>query len=195
LDIDLLKNNIERAPFSGLFFIAGTSPYVNRKGIASCCKNLKTKCTIMRTLIVVAAALININATAQNNTAANLIEGGKTLVELVRVLKAPKTSLISEPVVEKKDSCSVKNTTDICIKNSTGKPLLVSLFRRNGNLYEPGVLSLKILIKNQECLYELKSGVYKIKLETEENGVKTSFREGEIKLNACENFYKEIKID
>lgn len=149
----------------------------------------------MRTLIVAAAALININTAAQNNTTANIIEGGKTLVELVRVLKAPKTSLISEPVVEKKDSCAVKNTTDICIKNSTGKLLLVSLFRRNGNLYEPGVLFLKILIKNQECLYELKPGVYKIKFETEENGVKTSFREGEIKLNACENFYKEIKID
>ena len=149
----------------------------------------------MRTLIVAAAALININTAAQNNTTANIIEGGKTLVELVRVLKAPKTSLISEPVVEKKDSCAVKNTTDLCIKNSTGKPLLVSFLRRNGNLYEPGVLSLKILIKNQECLYELKSGVYKIKLETEENGVKTSFREGEIKLNACENFYKEIKND
>jgi hypothetical protein len=149
----------------------------------------------MRTLILAAAALLNVNTTAQNNTTANIIEGGKTLVELVRVLKAPKTSLISEPVIEKKDSCAVKNTTDLCIKNSTGKPLLVSLFRRNGNLYEPGVLSLKILTKNQECLYELKSGVYKIKLETEENGVKTSFKEGEIKLNACENFYKEIKND
>lgn len=149
----------------------------------------------MRTLIVAAAALINVNTTAQNNTTANLIEGGKTLVELVRVLKTPKTSLTSEPVVEKKDSCAVKNITNICIKNSTGKPLLVSLFRRNGNLYEPGALSLKILTKTQECLYELKSGVYKIKLETEENGVRTSFKEGEIKLNACENFYKEIKIE
>jgi hypothetical protein len=149
----------------------------------------------MRTFILAAVALINSNLTAQNNTATNIIEGGKTLVELVRVLKTPKTTLTPESVVEKKDSCAVKNTTDLCIKNSTGKPLLVSLFRRNGNLYEPGVLSLKILNKNQECLYELKSGVYKIKLETEENGVRISFREGEIKLNACENFYKEIKND
>jgi hypothetical protein len=149
----------------------------------------------MRTFIVTATVLININAAAQNNTATNIIEGGKTLVELVRVLKTPKISLTSEPVVEKKDSCAVKSTTDICIKNSTGKALLISFFRRNGNLYEPGILSLKILTKSQECLYELKSGVYKIKLETEENGVRTSFREGEIKLNACENFYKEIKND
>ena len=150
----------------------------------------------MRTLILAAATLININTAAQNNTTANIIEGGKTLVELVRVFKTPKTTLLSEPpAIKRVDSCAVKNTTDLCIKNSTGKPLLVSFFRRNGNLYEPGTLSLKILPKNQECLYELKSGVYKIKLETEENGVKTSFREGEIKLNACENFYKEIKND
>jgi hypothetical protein len=150
----------------------------------------------MRTLIVAAAALINVNTAAQNTTTANIIEGGKTLVELVRVFKTPKTSLVSEPpAVKRVDSCSIKNTTDICFKNSVGKPLLVSLFRRNGNAYETAVLSLKILSKNQECLYELKSGVYKIKLETEENGIKTSLREGEIKLNACENVFREIKID
>jgi hypothetical protein len=148
----------------------------------------------MRAFILTAVVLININASAQNNTAANIIEGGKTLVELVRVFKTPKNSLALEPVIPKRtDSCAMKNTTDICVKNSTGKPLLVSLFRRNGNLYEAAVLSLKILPKNQECLYELKSGIYKIKLETEEKGIKTSFKEGEIKLNPCENVFREIK--
>jgi hypothetical protein len=150
----------------------------------------------MRAFILTAAVLININTSAQNNTAANIIEGGKTLVELVQIFKTPKTSLASEPpAVKRLDSCLIKSTTDICIKNSVGKPLLVSLFRRNGNVYETAVLSLKILSKNQECLYELKSGVYKIKLETEENGTKTSLREGEIKLNACENVFREIKIE
>jgi hypothetical protein len=150
----------------------------------------------MRAFILATAVLISMNTSAQSNTTANIIEGGKTLVELVRVFKMPKTSLTSEPVTEKRiDSCSVKNITDICIKNSTGKPLLVSLSRRNGNVYEATILSLKILSKNQECLYELKSGVYKIKLETEENGIRVSFKEGEIKLNACENVFKEIKND
>jgi hypothetical protein len=37
----------------------------------------------MRTFILAAVALINSNLTAQNNTATNIIEGGKTLVELV----------------------------------------------------------------------------------------------------------------
>jgi len=52
---------------------------------------------------------------------------------------------------------------------------------------------LKILPKNQEWLYEIKCGIYKIKLETEEDDEKKIFKEGEIKLTACENFIKEIK--
>ena len=136
------------------------------------------------------------NISAQNNTAANIIEGGKTLVELVRVFKMPKYLLAPvQPLVERKDSCSVKNICDFTIKNSTGKPLLISLYRRNGNIYEASALSLKILPKNQETLYELKAGIYKVKFETEEDEVKRLFREGEIKLNACENIFREIKSE
>jgi len=150
----------------------------------------------MRTLILSAIALLHVTATAQTNTTANIIEGGKTLVELVRVFKTPKyITPVQTPVVEKKDSCALKYTTDICIKNSGASPMLVSLYRRNGNVYEPGVLSLKISAKNQECLYELKAGVYKIKYEIEEGAVKKLIKEGEIKLNACENMFKEIKND
>ena len=80
----------------------------------------------MRALIVAAAALINVNTLAQNNTAANIIEGGKTLVELVRVFKTPRYLMpLPQPVVERKDSCSIKNVSDYTIKNSTAKPLLV----------------------------------------------------------------------
>lgn len=149
----------------------------------------------MRTIFLAAAALINISTAAQNNTTANIIEGGKTLVELVRVFKTPKYTFAQLPVtvIEKKDSCAVKNISDISIKNSTTKPLLVSIYRRNGNLYETGVLSMKILPKNQETLYELKAGIYKIKYETEEDDEKQVIREGEIRLIACANIFKEIK--
>jgi len=149
----------------------------------------------MRRLILAATCLITISSTAQNNTAYNIIEGGKTLVELLKVFKAPKYSIPLQPAIEKKDSCAIKNTTDMCIKNNTPNPLLVSLYKRNGNVYETASLSLKILPKNQEYLYELKAGVYKIKFETEEGTTKKLIREGEIKLIACENIFKEIKID
>jgi hypothetical protein len=132
----------------------------------------------MRAIILAAIILININTAAQYNTTANIIEGGKTLVELLRVFKTPKYTFGQLPVtvVEKKDSCAIKNISDISIKNSTTKPLLVSIYRRNGNLYEAGVLSMKILPKNQETLYELKAGIYKIKYETEEDDEKKVIR-------------------
>ncbi len=150
----------------------------------------------MRRLITAVLVVVAINTSAQNNTAANIIEGGKTLVELVRVFKMPRYLMpLPAPVVEKKDSCSVKNITDFTIKNLTGKTLLVSLYRRNGNIYETGFLSLKILPKNQEILYEIKAGIYKMKFETEEGEEKKVFREGEIKLKPCENVFKEIKND
>lgn len=52
---------------------------------------------------------------------------------------------------------------------------------------------MRALPKNQEYFYELKSGIYKMKLETEEAEIKKVFREGEIKLNACENLVKDIR--
>lgn len=150
----------------------------------------------MKKLILSAVAIVTITASAQNNTAANIIECGKTVVELVRIFKTPKYAFVQPPLAspEKKDSCAVKSISDISIRNSTDKPLLVSIFKRNGNLYEPGVISLKILPKNQETIYELRSGIYKIKYETEdEEDEKKTIREGEIKLIACTNVYKEIK--
>ncbi len=147
----------------------------------------------MRKLFLPVIVLTTFNTSAQNNTASNIIEGGKTLVELVRVFKTPKNGLSQQSPVEKKDSCYIKSIADLCIKNSTGNSLAVSLSKRNGNTYEAGVLSMKILPKDQGYLYELKTGVYKLKLETEENGVKKLLQEGEIKLNACQNFYNEIK--
>lgn len=149
----------------------------------------------MRAFILATVVLVNLNIAAQNNTATNIIEGGKTLVELVRVFKMPRYLMYIQPVVEKKDSCAIKNITDFTIKNSTGKPLLVSLYRRNGNIYEAGILSLKILPKNQETIYEIKAGIYKIKFETEADDEKKIIREGEIKIISCENVFKEIKND
>ena len=149
----------------------------------------------MRVIILTAAVLMCMKTVAQHNTATNIIEGGKTLVELVRIFKTPKFAFVQIPVAaaEKRDSCAVKNTSDISIKNSTDKPLLVSVLRRNGNIYEAGVLSMKILPKNQETIYELKTGIYKIRYEKEEDDEKLLINEGEIKLLACANIFREIK--
>jgi len=148
----------------------------------------------MRAFILTAAVLINMNTAAQNNTAANIIEGGKTLVELVRVFKTPRNAVYSQNFVKKKDSCVLKNVCDLSFKNSTSKALYISLYKRNGNLYEANVLTMKVLPKAQECLYELKSGIYKFKIQIDgEDDKLIVYREGELKLTACENIIKEIK--
>jgi cell division protein YceG involved in septum cleavage len=147
----------------------------------------------MRTFILAAAIMTAASTTAQSNITSNIIEGGKTLVELVRVFKTPKTSMGLQSTVEKKDSCAIKAVTDICIKNSTANPVIVSLYKRNGNVYETTALSVKVLPKNQEFIYEVKSGIYKMKIEMETGEVKKLFKEGEMKVNACENVFKEIK--
>ena len=82
----------------------------------------------MKKLIFSAVAIITITASAQNNTASNIIECSKAVVELVRVFKTPKSAFVQPPLAlaEKKDSCAVRSISDISIKNSTDKPLLVS---------------------------------------------------------------------
>ncbi len=132
-------------------------------------------------------------AIAQNNLAANIIEGSKTLVDLIRVIKTPKNSLIAMPVNNPVlDSCTIKNIADICYKNNSGNTVNISLFRRIGNTYI-GNLSLKIPNNSQECLYELVAGIYKYKIEIEGEAQKILINEGELKLNACEKAIREIK--
>ncbi len=147
----------------------------------------------MKIKLVAAIILLGAKTSAQNYTANNIIEGGKTLVELVRVFKIPKNSLAQQNIIEKKDSCAVRSTSDLCIKNATANSILVTLFKRTGNGYEPGSLTAKISPKNQECWYELKSGVYKFRLQTNDGDSLKLFREGELKLNPCANMVKEIK--
>jgi hypothetical protein len=152
----------------------------------------------MRKCLLLAVCMYTTALWAQNNTASNLIEGGKTLVELVRIFKTPKNNVTANTQTAplKTDSCTIKNTSDLCFKNTTAKSLYVSLFKRNGNNYEANVLTIKILPKTQECWYELKAGIYKFKIEVDgEDDKKVVYREGEMKLLACENVSKEIKTE
>jgi len=144
----------------------------------------------MRKLIIVVFAAIAFNAAAQNNTASNLIEGGKTLVELVRVFKSPKTAVPHQSFIENKDSCLQKSLADICYKNNSGNNITISFFKRTGLVYATA-LTLKIANNGQECLYELQSGVYKYRIESGDQ--KLLLSEGELKLNACDKIVKEIK--
>src|SRR4051812_17993412 len=112
----------------------------------------------MRSLILAAAIIIACTSTAQNNTASNIIEGGKALVELVRVFKSSKNALPQPNLTENKDSCYIKNLADICYKNLSGNNITISFFKRTGQTYAPA-LTIKIATNSKECLYELQAGV------------------------------------
>ena len=151
---------------------------------------------IMRKIILSTAVLIfNLVVNAQSNTASNIIEGGKTLVELVRVLKAPAYQAAQQNITEKVDSCRLKNLSDLSFKNSTDTALYITLTKRNGSAYETNTLTMKILPKAREYLYELRAGIYKYTIEMDgEEEKRVLYREGEMKLSACENSFQEIKF-
>lgn len=132
--------------------------------------------------------------TAKTQSAAeNLIEGGKALIQLITTLRKEKGYHLQ--LTGKNtgfDSCAGKKLADLCFKNSSGKDLGVTLHLRTDTGYEPRPFSVKMLPGKQECLYELKSGIYKYRVET---GTKEKIllSEGEFKLNPCDNLKKELK--
>jgi hypothetical protein len=137
-----------------------------------------------------------LSAIAQSNLTTNIIEGGKTLIDLVRVFKTPKTTLITTATtsVSVVDSCYSKGLADVCYKNTSGKTMQVSLYKRNGTNYATTALSLRISTNSQEHLYEVPVGIYKFKIEyDEQDSRKIIFSEGEIKINACDKVVREIK--
>lgn len=146
----------------------------------------------MRFIIYTMISLSYFSAHAQTTTS-SIIEGGKTLVELISVLKKNKTAstanLTGKNVI---DSCAAKQTADLCFKNSSGKDLAISLYKRTGADYEAQPFTMKVITKKQECWYELHSGIYKYKIEIETAGTKTLMSEGELRLQPCDNMQREI---
>jgi len=81
----------------------------------------------MKTLLLFISISIPLLSSAQpaNANASNFIEGGKTLIELLRVIKPQKASL-STAAYQSPDSCSIKKTADITFRNKTDKTMVVS---------------------------------------------------------------------
>jgi hypothetical protein len=142
------------------------------------------------------------NADAQKISPDNIVESGKTLVELIKVFKTPRKNLTGRDAgtgnapAEKKqnstDSCAVKKISDLCYKNSTGKSLAVSIYKRNGEGYDAIPFTMKVLSQKEECWFELKAGIYKYRIEVDEIPQRILLREGEFRLEACDNMQREI---
>ena len=146
----------------------------------------------MKTLLLFTAIAIPALSRAQPPNASNILEGGKTLIELIRVIKPQKASLYAN-LYQSPDSCSLKRIADISFKNKTDKTMIVSLFFRAGSFYEQLPVSLQLSPSSQESLYELRAGIYKYKIESDSSGQRKLLHEGELKLTPCEKAVKDIK--
>jgi hypothetical protein len=127
------------------------------------------------------------------STTQNIINGGRTLVELITLLKpkAKPTGSFAENTANN-DSCMQKQKADLCFKNSSNKDLVISLYKRTDTGYEAQPFTMKVITLKQECWYELRSGIYKYKIELDIGNVKTLVSEGELKLQPCDNMQREI---
>ncbi len=147
----------------------------------------------MRKVLFIIISLAYLTTNAQNTTT-KIIEGGRALIELITVLKKSKTTNTSTLTDNKVgiDSCATKQKADLCFKNSSLKDLVISLYKRTDTGYEAQPFTMKVITKKQECWYELRSGIYKYKIELDIGGVKTLISEGELKLQPCDNMQREI---
>jgi hypothetical protein len=107
----------------------------------------------MKQIIFLMISFPYFSATAQTTTTSNLIEGGKTLVELISVLKKNKrnstTNLANKNVI---DSCATKQKADLCFKNSSTKDLAISLYKRTDAGYEAEPFTMKVISKKTRML-------------------------------------------
>lgn len=116
-------------------------------------------------------------------------------MDLIKVIKAPKANTIAgySGTISRTDSCVTKGLVDIAYKNNSGKSMFVSLYLRNGNALAAIPLTLKVLNGGKENLFEIQAGIYKYKIEYEEEEKRVVYKEGEIKLQACDKKELEIK--
>jgi len=138
---------------------------------------------------------LSITLSAQSPTQ-QIVEGSKTLVELIKVIKTPRQNLNAQNFTTANptaaDSCAIKHRSDLCYKNSSSKVLSISIYKRNGDTYDTTPFTMKVLAQKQECWYELRAGIYKYKIEQDAVSGKTLVNEGEFKLEPCENMLREI---
>ncbi len=148
----------------------------------------------MRIIIYIIISLISVTISIAQPTTSNLIQGGKTLIELISILKKNKPASTANLSNKNAmiDSCAAKQTSDLCFKNSSTKDLAISIYKRAEVGYEALPFTMKVITKKQECWYELRSGIYKYKIELDIGGIKTLMSEGELRLQSCENMLREI---
>ena len=103
-------------------------------------------------LALIVCLLCMLKAHSQK-TEQTIIEGGRTLVELIKIFKAPKANLAEINKGKSTDSCVIKQMTNLCFKNSSSRSLVINLYKRSDTSYQKRPFTIKVLSAMEECWY------------------------------------------
>lgn len=152
----------------------------------------KIKLSLTATMILLFVAF---NGIAQN-TAYTIIEGSRTLVELIKVFRTPRQQIAADRRTGNGsslvDSCEIRQRSDLCYSNKSSRSLVITIYRRMDDGYEAQPFTMKVLSQKEECWFEMRAGIYKYRIELDATPTRVLLREGEFKLESCENMKREI---
>jgi hypothetical protein len=112
-------------------------------------------------------------------TADQVIEGGKIIVELVKALSNKKD-------LDKDPGCK-GNFADLCIENESSNSITVQLEQRT----TPEKREVVVLPKGRECFLQVRVGVWTYDLRL--TGTTSSIRKGDLLIEGCNNLSMNIK--
>ena len=119
-------------------------------------------------------------------TTNNFVEGGKVLVELVKIFK--------KNPVQQGISGQENNSSELCFTNSTPDNLFIEVSKKiNDSTYKVLPGSISLTTRAHECLLELSASVYHYKVFKKLNGGQVLSLEGELRLLYNEKMDREIK--
>ena len=114
------------------------------------------------------------------------IEGGKLIVELVKVFKKNPS--------EKPANDQPGNVSDLCFSNTTKDSLTIDVFKKlNDTVYRLLPFSLLLSVGSLECMLGLTPAVYHYKISRKQKGITTILIEGDLRLKPNEKMQREIK--
>lgn len=150
-------------------------------------------------LVAIAILLFAQHLSAQT-AAYTIIEGSRTLVELIKVFRTPRQQVVGDRRAGNGsnsnslsiDSCEIKQRSDLCYSNKSSRSLIITIYKRTEEGYEAQPFTMKVLSQKEECWFEMRAGIYKYRIELDATPTRVLLREGEFKLEACENMKREI---
>ena len=115
---------------------------------------------------------------AQKDTPAQLLEGGKMILEAIRLFKLDKEK-------KKEKDC----TLSICFDNQTAERVKIFV---QSILMEEEEIPIEIYSSagNQDCSYSITAGIYSYEVQSEEGDI---LRKAEVNVKACRAVLIEVK--